>query len=156
MADSRRQQIVAAILERFRGIRITSGYETDLGASVHVWRDTSKIPFQPAELPALNLRDPKNTIEEQLNNKHEHTLEILCEGLVASSAVAEDVRKCLADLYKAIGVDRFWTVSGTRLAFQTHPGSDEFTVQQNGTALAGFVLRFTVKFRTTNFDPYTA
>lgn len=152
MADSRRQDILDAILARFRLILATSGYETNLGKNVHVWRDTAQIPFQPEELPALNLRDASNAIEQHLNNKHEHSLTLTCQGFVASSAVAADVRKCLADLYKAIGVDRKWST----LAFDTLPVGDEFTVQQNGTAIAGFVLTFTVKFRTTSYDPYTA
>lgn len=152
MADSRRQDIIDAILARFRLILATSGYETNLGANVHVWRDTATTPFQPKELPALNLRDASNAVEQILYNKHEHSLTITAQGFVSSSAVAADVRKCLADLYKAIGVDRKWST----LAFDTLPAGDEFTVQQNGTAIAGFVLTFTVKFRTTSYDPYTA
>ena len=152
MADSRRQDIIDAILARFRLIVSTGGYETDLGKNVHVWRDTATTPFQPEELPALNLRDASNAIEQILYNKHEHSLTITAQGFVSSSAVAKDVRKCLADLYKAIGVDRKWST----LAFDTLPVGDEFTVQQNGTAIAGFVLTFTVKFRTTSYDPYTA
>jgi hypothetical protein len=160
MADSRRQDLMDAILARFRLITVGGGYETNLGANVHVWRDTAQIPFQPEELPALNLRDASNAIEQQLTNKHEHSLTILCQGFVASSAVATDVRKCMADLYKAIGVDRKWPSTpgdvATRLAVDTLPVGDEFTVQQNGIAIAGFVLTFVVKFRTTSYDPYTA
>lgn len=156
MADSRRQDIIDAILARFRLILIASAYETDLGKNVHVWRDTATTPFQPDELPALNLRDASNAVEQLLYNKHEHSLTITAQGFVASGAVAADVRKCLADLYKAIGVDRKWTVATVALAFDTLPVGDEFTVQQNGTAIAGFVLTFIVKFRTTSYDPYTA
>ena len=156
MADSRRQDIIDAILARFRLILKTGNYETDLGKNVHVWRDTATTPFQPEELPALCLRDPKDDLTQLLYNKHEHSLTILCQGFVASGTVDADARKCLADLYKAIGVDRKWTVASVPLAFDTLPVGDEFTVQQNGTAIAGFVLTFTVKFRTTSYDPYTA
>jgi hypothetical protein len=152
MADSRRQDIIDAILARFRLVLIAGGYETNLGKNVHVWRDTATTPFQPEELPALNLRDASDAVEQVLYNKHEHSLTITAQGFVASGALAADVRKCLADLYKAIGVDRKWST----LAFDTLPVGDEFTVQQNGTAIAGFVMTFTVKFRTTSYDPYTA
>jgi hypothetical protein len=151
MPDSRRQTLVNAVRDRFTTIRVAAGYETDLGASVHVWRDTNTNPFTPQELATggLNLRDPKRETNQELVNKHQHTLSINCEIAVAA---ADTVRKMLADLDKAIGVDRKWG----GVAFDTDPGDDSILVAQNGTLITGASYNFTILYRTGSFDPYNA
>ena len=100
MPDSRRQTLFAAVKTRFAGIRKADGYETDLGMQVFAWRDTANSPFTPAELATgcLNLRDPKRQTDQQLVNKHQHTLSINCELAVAAGVEADTIRKMLADL----------------------------------------------------------
>lgn len=153
MPTSRRQSIIDAIKGRLQAIRIAGGYETDLGLQVHVWRDTATSPFTPEELTpgALNLRDPKRQTEQQLVDHHHHTLTINIELAVAGGTEAQTVRKMLADLDKAIGVDRKWG----GLAFDTDPGDDQILVAQNGATITGASYHFTVLFRTRSFDPYT-
>ncbi len=152
MPDSRRQILVAAMLTRFAGIRMTAGYETNLGMNAFAWRDTKTTPFTAEQLATgcLNLRDAKRETNQVLVNKHEHDLSINCEIAVADGVEAATVRKMLADLDKAIGVDRKWG----GIAFDTDPGDDSILVAQNGTTITGASYNFTVHYRTASFDPY--
>lgn len=154
MPTSRRQTLIDAVVTRLRSILTAGGYETNLGQQIHVWRDTTAAPWTAAELAngALNLRDPKQASTQELVNKHHHILDLVCEIAVASGLEANVIRKMIADVFKAIGVDRKW--SGA--AFDTLPGDDQILVAQNGTAITGALVNFTIHYRTASFDPYTA
>ena len=59
MADTIREQIIAAMITRFQGIKKASGYKSDLGNSVHHFRGSD---YDVTELPALNVVDGRNDI----------------------------------------------------------------------------------------------
>lgn len=154
MADSRRQDLIDAVLARCKLITIAGGYQTNLGENAFVWRDTKASPFTEAELAtgALNLRDPKQVSAQQLVNKHHHELSLVAEIALTEGVEAKRARQAIADIFKAIGVDRKWS----SLAFDTLPDSDAILVAQNGVTVTGAVVNFTVHYRTASFDPYTA
>ena|SRR3990167_8860203 len=153
---SRRQTLFDAILARFKAITVSGGYETNLGRHVFAWRNTADQPFTVAELAigAINVRDPQSQTTQgdpSIISKHHHTLTLVIEGAVQLGAEAATVRKMIADLTKAIGVDRKWSA----IAYETNPGEDQILVAANGITITGFTYTFTVEFRTANFDPYT-
>lgn len=157
MPTSRRQTLFDAVLARLRGITIAGGYDTNLGKQVHPWRDTKKDPFNGAELAtgAVNVRDHRKVTEQGGPNvlgKHHHTLHLSIEGAVNDDAGAGLVRMMIADIEKAIGVDRRWGA----VAFETTPGDDQILVAEGGLTVTGFTMNFTIEFRTGNWDPFNA
>ena len=52
--DSVRQKAVTALAHLFSHILVTNGYRTDLGLSVHTWKEN---PFAQTELPGCDIRD---------------------------------------------------------------------------------------------------
>jgi ribosomal protein L29 len=155
MADSIRQKIVDAVKARLQGILVSGGYQTDVGANVFVWKGAD---FAADELPACDVRDVRddidNTVVSTRREHHRLTFEVAVAVADGTDSM-KTARKAIADVYQAIGVDRLWTVSGTRLAFDTELKSDESGIEQRETTLAGAKITFVVSYRTAAFDPYT-
>ncbi len=151
MPDSLREQIFDAISTRLSGILIAGGYNTDIGLRAYKWRVT---PFAETELPAHSISDPEDTIETKVSRIHDHTLTVEVVALdkkPAAVSVDQHGRKMLADIWKAIGVDR--TFGG--LAFDSLPVADELVVEHSDNLRVGAKVKFNVRFRTLMFDPYT-
>lgn len=162
MPDTIRQQIVNAVQARFAAINPDNGYNTDFTEHVFVWRIT---PFQAHEVPAVLFRDVKNVTQPQSGGIHNHELECEADVLTVisddSAAGAETIRKMIADIWKALGVDRRWTVAGVQLAYNTEPKDDETAIGQEGgnlgdVILGGSRIKFVIHYRTASFDPYNA
>lgn len=111
-----RQQIVDAIVTRFKGILTASGYQTNLGQRIFLGRTTEPTE---AECPALNIWDTDEENARRLNSVHEHRLKIQAIVYQAGSTVAGGgfIRKAVADIFKAIGDDVTWGA----LALDTEP-----------------------------------
>lgn len=153
MPDTIRQQICAAIQTRLAAILVAGGYATNLGQNVTPWRDLDAAPFGEAEAAGIAWRDPKCETQQLTFAKHEHRLHIEADLLLRDAATTPTTaRKAIADVWKAVGVDRKWG----GLALDTDPVSDELDIIQDRKIIAGSRVRFIVKFRTANFDPYTA
>lgn len=152
MATSRRQQIVDAVKARFETISIANGYETDIGATVALWRDTINVRPADTDLPLLNILDRscQSSNSSFAIRKQEHRLTIEVELWTASSTVDTTIRKMLADLAKAIGVDRKWG----GIADNTEPLGDDIGVEQQGRKIAGALYKFVIVYHTNAWDPY--
>jgi hypothetical protein len=155
MADSIREKLCAAVKARMQGISVANGYETELGENVFLWKGAD---FAAEELPAMDIRDVRDDIDSAaVSTRREHhriTFEVAVAVANGTDSM-KTARKAIADIYKAIGVDRYWTVSGARLAFDTDLKSDESGIEQRETTLAGAKVTFVVSYRTAKFDPYT-
>lgn len=158
MADSIRQKIVDAVETRFQGILTSGGYETNLGNNVFVWRDTQKVPLTSDELPALVLFDKQceGTEDGQVLNRHHFRLTMIADIFTDSSTGDTFVRKAIADLHKAIGVDEQWTVSTVKLAIRTKPVMDQIDIEQQEEIISAARFAFVIEFRTNRWDPYNA
>jgi len=123
MSDSIRQQIIDAIDTRFKAIKTTGGYKTNIGNNVFDWL---KRDLAITELPALIYKDKSSEIYtdtlELYNNKITLEIELKAE---AGSGTAESIREMIEDVYKAIGSDDTW--SG--LAIDTEPTSEEMEME---------------------------
>jgi len=159
MADSIRQKIVDAVVTRFKTILVAGGYETNLGQKVFVWRDTREDadPFGDTELPALNIRDTKCETQYSAiaTQRHQHRLTVEVELWTITATVHTQVRKLIADIHKAIGVDRRWEVAGMKLADNTEPFQDEMGTEHKGKLKGGALFKFIVVYSTRAWDPYT-
>lgn len=149
MPDSKRQQIVLAVKTRFQGILIASGYETNIGQKVYEWRDAA---IQSADLPALNLIDVAEDSIQGSSNVQEHSLEMWVECHTQDGTTnGATVRKVIADVVKAIGVDRTWG----SLAFNTLPMRNEIGFEHKDKFNGGVTIKFKILYRTQNFNPFS-
>lgn len=111
-----RQQIVDAIVTRFKTITVANGYQTGLGTRVFLARPTEPTD---EECPCLNIWDVDEDNSRRLNSVHEHRLKMQVFVYQAGSTVAGGayIRKAVADIFKAIGQDVTWSA----LALDTEP-----------------------------------
>ena len=150
--DSHRQKIVSAVAARLAMISPANGYQTNIGSKVHIWRSTQ---FGPEDLPGINIRDTVCETEGAAAQIHLHKLTLEIEALVSDGLnTPATCRKAAADLLTCIGKDRFWTVDGVRLAYDTRVMSEELAVEQEGIFVGGVALTIQVWFRTESFNPY--
>lgn len=144
---TRRQQIVDAFEQRLRGIFVSSGYRTDLGANVEGWRSR---PLADGEIFAVVWRDtaaPKRREGVEIG-RHEHELSLEVEILVADGTPDATAREMLADVVQAVGADpRFGG-----LARWTKLEEDELIVHHEGVRLAAVRLRFAISYRTALWE----
>jgi hypothetical protein len=156
---NQRQKLVDAVKARLAAISVAGGYNHDLSGKVFVWRDISQgaASFQAAELPALNIRDTDGNPEllrlgnTALNN--ELLFEVDC--VTKTDPVDENVRKLMADVYRAIGSDRYWTVSSVRLAQDTLPRGDAMAVVHGQNRYGQALIKFAIIHRTGFWNPET-
>src|SRR4030067_3027726 len=145
MADSIRQQIMNAVKTRLQAITTVNGCNYNLGSNVFEWRNT---PVSDSELPALIYRDI--SCDTEYFETHRHRLHIEVE-LAMKDIAASTIRKMIADVIKAIGVDVQWS----NLAINTHPEGDEIIIKQSEKIIEGASVKFAIEFRTKEWDPYT-
>ena len=133
-----REQVVNAMADRFRQIQTTNGYNTDVGNSVFIWKDT---PFSVEELPALNLRDESSDIEDLTNASELVRLNIRTDIVVSNNDPIPTIRAILEDIRKAISVDE--TFGG--LVLYTRMVGDEIdSVSKEDLIASAFVRFYTV------------
>lgn len=150
MADSRRQQIVDAVKTRFQAITVAGGYETNIGNNVFEWRDIPSVMVEENDMPCVLVRDPRTEITQRVSKVQDHDLTIEAAVVTATATIPVQVRKMIADIYKAIGVDRTW---GGK-ALDTLPVKDEMGVEHAGKRFGGATVTFTIRHRTLSYDPY--
>jgi len=145
MADTIREQIIAAIMTRFQGILKTAGYKSDLGANIHHFRNSD---FEPAELPALNIIDPRNNIGSATTSQFDNAIDIELQIKVASGDTTyKNAYDIIEDVYKAIAVDDTWGY----LALDTLPVSDEIETKQAGKVISGIAIRIQVQYEASKW-----
>mgnify|MGYP001423093616 CR=1 FL=1 len=138
-----RQQIMDAVKTRLQSITVANGYNFNLGNNIYEWRIR---PLAMATLPALVYRDVETDIE--LIEAHRNRLNIEIEIISNSSIV--DIRKMIADVYKAIGVDIQWG----GLALNTYPRSDRIMREQEEQTITGAIINIIIEYRTKEWNPY--
>jgi hypothetical protein len=145
----KRQSIVDAVETRFKGIKIASGYHTDVGNNVFVYRDAD---IEAQELPALNIRDYRTKRIDEVTDATSYDnwdlyfeIELVC---AAGSLTITQVRQIIADVTKAIGVDQTWGA----LALFTWLQGDEIFMRQEDKKVGGAIINFYVRYRNTKFQ----
>ena len=145
-----REQILQQLVSQLEGIT-TAGdaYHTDLGQNVSLWRATK---FQPAELPALNVKDKSDAISsEAMNgpaNETLHELAVEISVLCKSGVTDAVVRQMIYDVYKAIGNDP--SFGGN--AIDCDQQGDEMQVDQEEDKIGGATITISIKYVTNKFS----
>jgi hypothetical protein len=147
MADSKRQQIMTALITRLQTITVANGYETDIGANVNEWHVTN---FEEAELPAVDVRDTTESVEVRGGN-HDYTLSIQIETKVSGTTAAAKMRDVIGDVIKAIGTDP----SLGSLAQNVRPVQNEIAeIDQKDKRIASILQVFELRYITKAFKPF--
>lgn len=135
---SKRQQIVNAVGLRLAGILIGSGYKTDLGNNVFLWRPTL---LEDSELPGVNYRDISATqLDTGTIGAFRWALDIEMQVITAGSTSVQAMREIINDIYTAIGTDRSWG----DLALSTEQLSDDITIDQQDRLITGATIKMTI------------
>jgi hypothetical protein len=142
----KRQQIVDKVKERFAGITIANGYQTDIGLKQTEWNPGPKGADPEAdELPGHDIRDEVETavVKDKNSGTFDRELEIVVTAeLIEPGAGVALGRKALEDLIKAVAVDPTWG----GLARRTLPVDDVVDVDPLGQQISAAQLRFKVEY----------
>jgi hypothetical protein len=146
MTDTIRKQIMDAFETRLKGILVTGGYATNLGANVKAWRTTD---FQPDELPALSFKDTKNDRSSYSQLEYTNMLTIEMEIHPAPGVnTIPDAYTLIADVYKAIAVDDRWG----GLAEDTTPVDDVIEASQHDRIVGKITLTVRVEYTSSKWS----
>lgn len=153
MADSIRQRILTTFNTRMGTIKVASSYETDLGLSIFEWRTTD---VQASELPALIWKDISMSEAEQITimgpaSQTEQAIELELSLMVQDGPdTGSTLRKAIADVQKAIGVDETWG----GLAIRTDDMGNETGRDQAGKITGSATMQIRITYRTKRWNPY--
>lgn len=156
MADSKRQKLVDAVIERMRTIKTANGYETNLGENVWEWR----INFDETELEpygALSVCDlPADAVNrvENVSDARETIwlMPFQIRFFFKQGFTPKDVRKGLQDVQKAIRQDDRWKVGNIGLAMTSRPQKEGFLIPENSFEIVGGVIEFEAQVFTHKFN----
>lgn len=149
MSDTLRQQIIAAVVARMQTIRVAAGYLTDVGARVGDW-ETS---WEQKDLPALSVCDlveeneKKNREAVQVTRKLPVVIRIFTSG----REPADELRKMIADVEKAIGADVYW---GALARGGTWPKRSGMLVPDDSFEIAGAAVEVVIEYYTKPFNAF--
>lgn len=145
--DPKRQQIITKIVERMQTITVANGYETGAGANVGDWETN----WDDEQLPAISVCDLIEEIELVGNQPTaERQTNRLPVQLRLFAKSAAELRKGIADVFKAIKTDTRW--SG--LAMQTMPKRAGMVLAEDSFELGGAAVEIEIGYMTDAFDSY--
>ncbi len=136
---------MAAIVTALGTIKTTAGYSTNLGNSVKEFR-TVPVAKAADGLTVYDRGQENVGSADQVKALTEWRLEVMVD-ITYTTTSAQNIRKAIADVYKAIGVDD--TYSGK--AHFTVPVNDEMNLIQEEKKVADARIIFHVYYRTTTF-----
>lgn len=150
----KRQTIMTAIKTRMQGILKTSSYQTDIGNHVITDRPRLLGPdgsigsaiVEASELPCVIISDPQDDIAPDTFTTDLHRLTVELEVRAENSATTEtEVRKMMADVYKAIGTDTTW--GGVAVSTERIPPDEKIHIQGD-KIIGGALIKIAVVFQT--------
>lgn len=146
MTESIRQQLIGKIDTRFKAIKTTAGYRTNIGNNVFDWLDRD---LAEKELDALIYRDRANDIEAETLELRDNRMRLEIEiKTKAAGATAARVREMIADVYQAIGTDDTWD----GLAINSEPVSEEMEIRQGDKITGGATLTIEIEYRAPKWE----
>ncbi len=143
MADAaRRDSIVTSIVTRLKGILVSSGYRTDAGRNVFLWRTT---PLGANEVPGCIVRDPDRRVTYEYSDTvrdYELILEVVGVG---SPGNPDNLGPVGDDIYKAL-LEGDRTFGG--MVNDITPETDEKVYDHQAQRIGALLIRFKVRYRT--------
>lgn len=149
MADSKRKQIAAALLERLAAIQKVAGYHTDAG--LHVTYGTQRLADDP--LPSVTLRAGDcELVEKNLSGKEIRRWQFAASGLqnddVDAPLALEDL---VADIKRALFKGPIVLLEGEPAQVESFGGEIVTDPEEGGKHVA-----CTVPFAVRYFEEYGA
>lgn len=156
-----RQQIVDALLTRFRTIKTDNGYETNAGHYVFEWKDLDNSPWNAEEVAegAINVKDKSepgtdSTVQGRHEKELQFELDIGTNKSVGNTlTVAQQVRKILGDIEKSLDDSGTW-ITGIAIRSISPFTVNEASIVQTGNVLGAARVQFSIKYTNQRFDPY--
>ena len=154
MADSKRQQVVDALVTRLETISTVNGFETNAGTNVFQWRGYD-IPDN--KRPAIDVRDSEQTLETEAGEADRHTLVVEINCFAAGADSPADIRKIMADVVKAIRDDpSFPRLGGEGVAEDVNLVQQTIEdVEHKEERITAGQVGITIEFMTAHFNSYT-
>ena len=129
------------VIANLKTISIANGYSFDIGGRVHGWWD---IPYDDDLLPAINVRDPLNIVEEPEEEFHRYEFDIIL--LESGNTAPGEVRERAGDVIKAFGlINELPQVEAV-----TFLGSEK-DIQKGAKSFSVVRLRFAITFYVEYF-----
>lgn len=149
--DSKREKIIAKVLERMTLIKVADGYETDFGLNVHDW----EVNFNKQDFPALSVCDlfEENELLNRQPTASRQMNALPIQIRLFAETVAE-LRKGITDVNKAIKIDSRWAFLEEPLALHTLPKGSGIIVSEDTFEIAGAAVNIEIVYMTNVFDSY--
>jgi len=134
------------MVARFASIT-TPVYYTQIGA--HLFEHKT-VPFTDTELPGINIADTDETLELDAEDASItiHTLNVRIDAAFAGATSATEARKAIADIDKAINVDKTWGGYARR----TLPVSNTLIGDQEDLYITGVSVNIQIEYLTSAFE----
>lgn len=153
MADTKRQDVIDALLIRLALILTASAYETNAGQNVHEWR-SDVDEYAANEIPGLSIYDTTDDweVESMGQHRYSHKLTVIVEGVAKGSTgptvtASQNARKVIKDIHACIGSDR--TLGG--VVEWITPKSDRLIVKHAENKFLACQVTFEITYTTTNY-----
>jgi len=144
MPNTTEQAIFDWALTYLGQISIDEGYSFDIDGRVDEWRD---IPHEDEALPAIDVRDPANNIEQDEHEEEYHRYEIEVTLYDAGSASPASVREKAQDILTAMKQLRELDGVETVLFL----GSEK-EIEKGAKTYSAITLRFAVLYYADVFE----
>lgn len=151
MADSKRQRIVDAVVERLKLIDGTGDYDSDVEDRV----EDSRTNWDQSELPAISVFDGDALATPTSEGRYRgvvHVMSVLIRYFAEQGATAANVRTGIKDIQTAIRVDDKFSVEGDPLVMQTRQVRDGILRNAESFEVEGAEVEIEVQFITKKFN----
>jgi hypothetical protein len=145
-----RMRVMVAMAARLVMILTTGGYHTDIGSHVFVWRDTEQKPLGLTEVPGIVYQDLVDTYEPYTFGVDLHALKIDIRIAVLGTALEIIIRQAVADLEKAVHIDRTWG----GIAIDSFLENNEMTIEHLENKVGMIQVPLMVWYTTVSGDAY--
>lgn len=147
MPDTHRQKIINALKTRLQLITVANGYNYNLGGNVVEW---PKEDISQGNVTGVFFRDMLCDSDfVEMGHRHKLHIELVLNAMEADSTPIA-LRKMIADILKAIGVDAQWG----GLALNTYPEGDTMQLERKEKIVGSVQVKFYIEFRTFEWNPY--
>lgn len=144
-----RQQIIDALAAQLATITVDNGYQGDLGLHLSEWET---VPMDPAvESFRLEYRDADESQEYAAVGEHLHKLVVELRIVLADAAPLLAMRKMIADVTVAIGVDVSW---GGLAQDTQQDGNWVVDKGQAADTVSGARVKYVIEYTTEPWNPY--
>ena len=144
MPSTIEQTIFSWVITCLTGISIAEGYSFDIDGRVDEWRD---VPYEDDALPAIDVRDPVNSIEmdesEEEYHRYEVEVTLYDSGSVSPASVREkalDILTAMKQVKDLDGVEHILFL-----------GSDK-EIDRGAKTYSSVTMRFAVLYYTDYFE----